>query len=53
MCRCVGRLSRAIKRSYEPNSRLDLFTEKEMIELLVEAAGENQTAVLLVSLDAR
>ncbi|WP_181296954.1 ABC transporter ATP-binding protein [Pseudomonas sp. Q2-TVG4-2] len=35
----------------EPSSRLDLITQKEMIELLVEAARENDTAVLLVSHD--
>lgn len=35
----------------EPSSRLDLITQKEMIELLVEAARENETAVLLVSHD--
>jgi peptide/nickel transport system ATP-binding protein len=35
----------------EPSSRLDLITQKEMIELLVEAAEENGTAVLLVSHD--
>jgi peptide/nickel transport system ATP-binding protein len=35
----------------EPSSRLDLITQKEMIELLVEAASESQTAVLLVSHD--
>lgn len=35
----------------EPSSRLDLVTQKEMIELLVEAADERATAVLLVSHD--
>lgn len=35
----------------EPSSRLDLITQKEMIQLLVEAAKENDTAVLLVSHD--
>jgi peptide/nickel transport system ATP-binding protein len=35
----------------EPSSRLDLITQKEMIELLIEAAEENGTAVLLVSHD--
>jgi len=35
----------------EPSSRLDLITQQEMIELLVEAARENDTAVLLVSHD--
>jgi peptide/nickel transport system ATP-binding protein len=35
----------------EPSSRLDLITQKEMIELLVETAREHQTAVLLVSHD--
>ena len=35
----------------EPSSRLDLITQQEMIELLVETARENATAVLLVSHD--
>jgi peptide/nickel transport system ATP-binding protein len=35
----------------EPSSRLDLITQKEMIELLIEAATESKTAVLLVSHD--
>jgi peptide/nickel transport system ATP-binding protein len=35
----------------EPSSRLDLITQQEMIELLVEAAREHHTAVLLVSHD--
>lgn len=35
----------------EPSSRLDLITQQEMIELLVETAEEARTAVLLVSHD--
>lgn len=35
----------------EPSSRLDLITQKEMIDLLVQAARESDTAVLLVSHD--
>ncbi|WP_232104489.1 ABC transporter ATP-binding protein [Pseudomonas oryzihabitans] len=35
----------------EPSSRLDLITQKEMIELLVETADESGTAILLVSHD--
>ncbi|TWE02843.1 peptide/nickel transport system ATP-binding protein [Pseudomonas sp. AG1028] len=35
----------------EPSSRLDLITQQEMIELLVETARERRTAVLLVSHD--
>lgn len=35
----------------EPSSRLDLITQKEMIELLVETAEESGTAILLVSHD--
>lgn len=35
----------------EPSSRLDLITQKEMIDLLVETARESGTAVLLVSHD--
>lgn len=35
----------------EPSSRLDLITQKEVLELLVEAAKESDTAVLLVSHD--
>ncbi|MGE8047119.1 ABC transporter ATP-binding protein [Pseudomonas monteilii] len=35
----------------EPSSRLDPITQKEMIELLVEAAKDSATAVLLVSHD--
>ncbi|MDT3722211.1 ATP-binding cassette domain-containing protein [Pseudomonas oryzihabitans] len=35
----------------EPSSRLDLITQKEMIELLVETAEEAGTAILLVSHD--
>ena len=35
----------------EPSSRLDLITQKEMLELLVESAKESHTAVLLVSHD--
>ncbi|ALN75601.1 ABC transporter ATP-binding protein [Aureimonas sp. AU20] len=35
----------------EPSSRLDLVTQKEMIELLVEAATEDGCAILLVSHD--
>lgn len=35
----------------EPSSRLDLITQKEMIDILVQAARETRTAVLLVSHD--
>ncbi len=35
----------------EPSSRLDLITQQEMIELLVETAEEAGTAILLVSHD--
>ena len=35
----------------EPSSRLDLITQREMIELLVEMAEEARTAILLVSHD--
>ncbi|KUM43082.1 ABC transporter ATP-binding protein [Pseudomonas sp. EpS/L25] len=35
----------------EPSSRLDLITQQEMIELLVETAKEAGTAILLVSHD--
>lgn len=35
----------------EPSSRLDPITQQEMIELLVEVARENDTAILLVSHD--
>ncbi len=35
----------------EPSSRLDMITQKEMIELLLETAREYHTAVLLVSHD--
>ncbi|UUW73041.1 ABC transporter ATP-binding protein [Pseudomonas oryzihabitans] len=35
----------------EPSSRLDLITQQEMIELLVETAEESGTAILLVSHD--
>jgi len=35
----------------EPSSRLDLITQKEMIELLVETAEASGTAILLVSHD--
>jgi peptide/nickel transport system ATP-binding protein len=35
----------------EPSSRLDLITQREMIELLVEVARDHDTAVLLVSHD--
>ena len=35
----------------EPSSRLDLITQKEMIELLVETAEESGSALLLVSQD--
>lgn len=35
----------------EPSSRLDLITQKEMLELLVEVAREGDTAVLIVSHD--
>lgn len=35
----------------EPSSRLDLITQQEMIELLVETAEESGTVILLVSHD--
>ncbi|RMO68495.1 ABC transporter related protein [Pseudomonas syringae pv. primulae] len=35
----------------EPSSRLDLISQKEMIDILVEVARENETAILLVSHD--
>lgn len=35
----------------EPSSRLDLITQKELIDMLVQAARESDTAVLLVSHD--
>ena len=35
----------------EPSSRLDLITQKEMIDILVQTARESHTAVLLVSHD--
>jgi len=35
----------------EPSSRLDLITQKEMIDMLVQTARESGTAVLLVSHD--
>jgi len=36
----------------EPTSRLDLITQQETIELLVELARERNCAVLIVSHDA-
>lgn len=35
----------------EPSSRLDLITQREMLELLVETVRESRTALLLVSHD--
>ncbi|WEX74135.1 ATP-binding cassette domain-containing protein [Sinorhizobium numidicum] len=36
----------------EPTSRLDLITQQETIELLIELAGERNCAILIVSHDA-